>query len=421
MDHQLVFEYIDQFINNKRYMDKKEIMYRLGFPVTMDEFWPIFLEKRKENGIKLYLKDKNNQEFWFTLTDNIKRRVVFIEERAKKKSVIFEKYSDYDFKKSVLANALIDEAFFSSTIEGAVSSKERTQELIKNNITPENESEQLIINSYEALKFIMKNLQEPIDENMILTIYNSLTMNMLESDQMGKYRNNAGYVWHKDGTRVVFEPPHYTEVPSLMEDLIDFINNADIHPVIKSCIIHYYFFYIQPFSKTNGTIGRFVSYLYLLKNGHDFFRFFSLSSSLQEDSYNYYKSIQDVENCGSDLTFFIDFQTLMLVTAVNKVFDKFEKDIQQRSITLFLDQTGEVLSARQRTAVDYYINMNKDSIDILEYQELFDISYDTSRNDLNKLVDLGLFKKSRFRKQFLYKMLHYDELLNTIDKLQTTY
>lgn len=421
MEHQLIFEYINQFTNSQRYLNKKEIMYRLESPVTMEKFWPILLEKRKENGINFSLRDKQGEEFWFTLTDSIKRRVVCIEERGRRNTLIFEQYSNNSFKKSVLDNALIDEAFFSSMIENWQLSRERAQELVENNGLPNNKNEQFFLNCFDALKFIVTNSNMPIDENTIFTIYDIVTKNTLENDQIQKYRSDAGYVWHKEGTRIVFEPPESGDVPLLMHEFISFINEEDIHPIIKSCIIHYTFFYIQPFPTANGTIAKFVSYFFLLRNGHDFFKFFSLSSALQEEIYNYYKSIQEVANSGNDLTYFIDFQTLMIVNSFAMVFEKFEKEIQHKSIDLFLEQNGGILSSRQYTATEDYINMNRESIDIHQYQELFDVSYDTARTDLNNLVSLGLFKKTRFRKQFLYKMIRYDELLANIDNLQNNY
>jgi Fic family protein len=45
-------------------------------------------------------------------------------------------------------------------------------------------------------------------------------------------------------------------LPELLEKLFRWAKNADVHPLIKSCVFHYEFEFIHPFADGNGRMGR---------------------------------------------------------------------------------------------------------------------------------------------------------------------
>ena len=52
--------------------------------------------------------------------------------------------------------------------------------------------------------------------------------------------------------------PPYLVVPELMENLFNWLKTIEEHPLIVSCIFHYEFEFIHPFSDGKGRIGRFL-------------------------------------------------------------------------------------------------------------------------------------------------------------------
>jgi Fic family protein len=70
----------------------------------------------------------------------------------------------------------------------------------------------------------------------------------------GSFRSVNVGVGSSDGVAHV-APPHGV-VSGLMLDLFDWLKNSDEHPLIKSCVFHYEFEFIHPFSDGNGRIGR---------------------------------------------------------------------------------------------------------------------------------------------------------------------
>lgn len=412
-EKEFINELLDIFFNDVRYLNRKEVMYRLKSPLTIDMFWPKLLEKRKENKIDLEFKDQKYNPFWFILTDTIKDFIVIIDENATNN--IFEKTSP-QVQQSVILNALIDEAFNSSVIEGAFSTKRKTREMVEKNIAPKNKSEQMIINNYRALEFILENLDKPINEEMILSIYNIVIYNTLNEDyKVEKYRDDEVLVMD-EYQNLIYEGPDYHEVQALMNQLIKFIiNEDDLHPVIKSCIIHFYFVYIHPFFDGNGRTARAISYMYLLKKGYNFFKFFSISSVVNEEKNKYYKAIKDTEDNDSDLTYFINFYTKMMVSSIVRILESFEREFKRRIIDKYLDSIGVILSKRQKKVIDFYLKVDKNFIDVEEYKKKYKVAYETARTDLNQLVKIGLFKKLKQGKKFIYVMVNAIDLFKTLD------
>ena len=70
----------------------------------------------------------------------------------------------------------------------------------------------------------------------------------------GSFRSVNVGVGSSDGVSHVAPP--YGVVPDLMRDLFDWLKNSDEHMLIKSCVFHYEFEFIHPFSDGNGRIGR---------------------------------------------------------------------------------------------------------------------------------------------------------------------
>jgi hypothetical protein len=68
-------------------------------------------------------------------------------------------------------------------------------------------------------------------------------------------------------------------VDSIIE-FIDFYNYYECSPLVKSCIIYYYFEKIHPLHDSSGRMGRLLTQMFLLRKGYDFGKYCSLSQML---------------------------------------------------------------------------------------------------------------------------------------------
>ncbi|OQB39947.1 MAG: Adenosine monophosphate-protein transferase SoFic [candidate division CPR1 bacterium ADurb.Bin160] len=337
---------MDKFIN-PLYMTKTDLIYRAETNENPEEIWNKLQRWRRENGVNILLKDQKKNNFFFVITNELKKKVVEIDDLAR--SNIFEQL-DEKSKIEMIRNAQEDEAFYSSIIEGAHTTKQRTKEMVENKVMPKTKDEKMVLNNYHALMYILENLHKEIDEKTILDIYEIVKKDTLEEENISKgYRDGQNYVSSME--QIIYNPPEAEEVKWMMSDLIQFINNDDdkrIHTIIKALVIHFYFVYIHPFYDGNGRTARALTYMYLLKNGYQFFKFFSISSILKEYRTKYYKSIKNVEDYDNDVTYFILFNLEILEKSIRKVSNDFKNQYLLKIISERIEKKGLELNERQK-------------------------------------------------------------------------
>lgn len=74
------------------------------------------------------------------------------------------------------------------------------------------------------------------------------------NDDAGRYRNGGVGVFGDNG--LIHMAPSPALVPELMGNLFSWLKNSKDHLLIRSCVFHYEFEFIHPFSDGNGRTGR---------------------------------------------------------------------------------------------------------------------------------------------------------------------
>ncbi|MBL3527526.1 MAG: Fic family protein [gamma proteobacterium endosymbiont of Lamellibrachia anaximandri] len=92
----------------------------------------------------------------------------------------------------------------------------------------------------------------PSSEQDLLDAHRLLMIALV--DDPGCYR--VGGVGVFQGKKLIHMAPPAKQVPRLMEDLQGWLTNTDLHPLLSSCLFHYEFEFIHPFSDGNGRMGR---------------------------------------------------------------------------------------------------------------------------------------------------------------------
>ena len=87
-------------------------------------------------------------------------------------------------------------------------------------------------------------------------------------------------------------PPEYSDIPGLLDELVEYVNTTDDHPLIVAAIVHYQLVTIHPFEDGNGRTARLLSGYVLDINGYGFNGIGSLEEYFAYDTSQYYESIQ---------------------------------------------------------------------------------------------------------------------------------
>ena len=109
-------------------------------------------------------------------------------------------------------------------------------------------------------------------------------------------------------------------VSELMEQLFRWLKNSDEHMLLKSCIFHYEFEFIHPFSDGNGRIGRLWQSV-ILQSYNPLFSSLPIESLVRENQEAYYKALEDATVQGES-TPFIEFMLEMILKSIERVGNK---------------------------------------------------------------------------------------------------
>ena len=153
-------------------------------------------------------------------------------------------------------------------------------------------------------------------ETSLLESHKILMSELLKN--AGKYRRKDVGVGGKSG--VVHVAPPQAHVPKLMNDLFEWLNTTDEHPLIVSSVFHYEFEFIHPFIDGNGRMGRFWQSL-ILYEWNSYFSIIPVESIVREKQQKYYEVL---EICGSEgeSTVFVEFMLESIYEAIEEVGNK---------------------------------------------------------------------------------------------------
>ena len=111
--------------------------------------------------------------------------------------------------------------------------------------------------------------------------------------------------------------PQAQLVSDLMTQLFGWLKESEEHMLLKSCIFHYEFEFIHPFSDGNGRMGRLWQSV-MLHAYNPLFSSLPTESIVRDHQEAYYKALEDATNLGES-TPFIEFMLEMILQAILKV------------------------------------------------------------------------------------------------------
>ncbi len=127
---------------------------------------------------------------------------------------------------------------------------------------------------------------DPFNMNDLLKAHGVMMQAL--ADDAGHFRRTGVGVFSEKG--LVHMAPPAERVPLLMNDLFDWLNSAKDHLLIRSCVFHYEFEFIHPFSDGNGRTGRLWQSLILGKL-HPLFEHLPVENMVYTNQQDYYDAI----------------------------------------------------------------------------------------------------------------------------------
>jgi len=133
-------------------------------------------------------------------------------------------------------------------------------------------------------------------------------------DDSGRFRRGGVAVFA--GTQAVHIAPPAERVPFLMNDLFAWLKESHDHLLIRSCVFHYEFEFIHPFTDGNGRMGRLWQSL-ILSQLHPIFEHLPVENIVFQNQKQYYDAINKSSGA-SDSGAFIEFMLEEIHTTLKK-------------------------------------------------------------------------------------------------------
>ena len=277
---------------------------------------------------------------------------------------------------------------------------------------PRDKSETMILNNYHAMEYIKDISNESLTPELIYELHRILSNNTMDDpDTVGKLRvSDEIYVGDGRDATIIHVPPKAKELQKRIESICNFANTAHsaefLHPVIRAIILHFLLAYDHPFEDGNGRTARALFYWSMLKQGYWTMEFISISRILKSAPAKYTRAYLHTETDDNDVTYFIIHQLDVINRAIKDLLTYLENKAKEiktvEQIVRKSQRLNKLLNYRQIALINRALK-NPDAIFYVEsHRGAHNVTYDTARTDLLKLVKMGVLNKIKIGKAFSF-------------------
>lgn len=225
------------------------------------------------------------------------------------------------------------------------------------------------------------------------------TMMMALIDDAGKFRRGGVGVYSDKG--LVHMAPPAERVPQLIDELFEWTKQAKDHLLIRSCVFHYEFEFIHPFSDGNGRSGRLWQSL-ILGRLHPLFEYLPVENMVYANQEAYYNAIQ-TSTKAADSGSFIDFMLQEILNTLKKhqgepiIQTETENDsIRDKVREMFGISSGQIIGLIQQNP----------SITLDNIAAHLSVTRRSIEKKIKELRDAGIIKRTGSNKSGLWTIIH---------------
>ncbi len=381
--------------------------------LSSEQWWLIIKLARKTLYKSLPFKDKNGNAFVLATTDEILHKLHSIDRSTGNAIRSPASILNTQMKDSYLVQSLIEESITSSQLEGASTTRKVAKEMLRTQRKPRDLSEKMIYNNYQAMQFVREVKDEPLTVDMVLELHRILTTDTLDDVNLsGKIRSTDNiHVWD-NCDQILHTPPKANELKERLSRLCRFANeisdkgNFFIHPIIRAILLHFMLAYDHPFVDGNGRTARALFYWSMAHQGYNLMEYISISEVIKRSPGKYARAYLYTETDENDTTYFIIHQLDVILYAISALYEYIEKQSKEIIETEKLLHTNQALlnklNYRQIALIKHALKHPNMYYKISGHRQSHNVTYDTARNDLLNLANLGLLLKQKIGKAFTF-------------------
>lgn len=358
------------------------------------------LSERKQSVVK----DEQGRNFsWLTWLPDLEEFLHQVDMKLGGNIFVGHEFGE-ELRHRLSSRGIMEEAIASSQLEGAHTSRKAAKKILLEGKKPKNRDEQMIVNNYQAMRFIEDELKDQkLSEEVLLDLHRILTTDTLKKSEIGRYRRDKDdIIVGDDGSKgeIYHIPPKEDFVKKDIKRFIDYANDdlndsGFVHPVIKAIVLHFWIGYLHPFVDGNGRLARALFYWYLLRKGYWLFGYLPLSKVIKNSPAQYRDAYIYVEQDDNDLTYFIDYNVRKIIQA-KKEFEVYaERKWKENARMTKLARDKHGLNDRQIQLLRYCYKNKDASTSVTTHAKVNEVSRLTATKDLKDLETRGFLTSKK--------------------------
>lgn len=380
--------------------------------LTSREWWLAIKLARQSMARTLPLRATGGEYFTYGMPDPALELLHFIDQHASGEVMMPEAVlEDESAKRHYIVNSLIEEAIRSSQLEGATTSRVVAKEMLRTGRKPRNRSERMILNNYNALMFMRREVGQELTPDLVLELHKIVTEGTLDNpDAAGRLQQpgeDRVAVFDRRSNLVVHEPPPAELLPDRLQLMCDFANQRTnqtgfLHPVVRSILLHLWMGYDHPFEDGNGRTARALFYWSMESQGYWVTEYLSLSRILREAPAQYRRAYLYTETDDFDTTYFILYQLSVIRRAIEELHVYLRRKIKEVKQVEDLMRSSDSFNYRQLALLGDAVRHPSQRYTILSHARSHGVTHEAARQDLLDLTRRGLMERTRVGRKYTF-------------------
>lgn len=253
------------------------------------------------------------------------------------------------------------------------------------------------------------NWQQPLTLERLLQWHTwlfSTDSSLLQREQIGQ-RGQGGQLRGNEPMQVVsgridrpkvhFEAPPREVLESELNGFIGWFNrsqkDANLDPLLRAGIAHFWFITIHPLEDGNGRLARLLTDLALAQAEHQSIRFYAMSVAILERRSSYYDILEQSQKGDTDITAWLVWFLDTLAASIKQALADIEQTLQKTRFWQRVDQTQ--LNKEQVKVLNRLLDGDfGEGISNSQYGKVAKVSPATASRHLAQLVEMGCLMKT---------------------------
>ena len=309
---------------------------------------------------------------------------------------------------SLRESARLNSTHYSTRIEGNRLTREEVSVVAHGGTFPNRKRDEAEVRNYftglDYVDQLVAGVPGKLEVEMIRVIHGCV---MHGKAKPTAYRDGQNAIYESGSGAVVYMPPESKDVPLLMEELVDWVNDqkGELPIPLVAGIAHYQFATIHPYFDGNGRTARLLTNLILHWAGYGLGGIYSLEEYYSNDLESYYTAISVGEShnyymgrAESDISGWVEYFCQGMAESFSKVRASAEshRDVpDQKALLRLLDQRQKQVLALFR---------ENRFVTTREIADFLQLHPRTVLNDCNAWVEEGFLIRHGERKSRKYEL-----------------